>query len=72
MSEEKKFKQAIEEGEQYFVNFGGKILQVNVASTGYDYVEAEVIDRDETPEAMELKGRKWIIHFAALIVRKRI
>ncbi|MGW8184835.1 MAG: hypothetical protein ACWGHO_01855 [Candidatus Moraniibacteriota bacterium] len=71
MSEEKKFKQAIEEGEQYYVNFGGKILEVDIVAMGYDYVEAEVIDRDETPEAMELKGRKWIIHFAALIVRKK-
>ena len=71
MTEEKNFKQVVEEGEQYFINFGGKTLQVNIVAMGYDYVEAEVIDPDETPEAMELKGRKWIIHITNLLIKKK-
>ena len=71
MTGEKNFKQIIKEGEQHFVNLGGKILEVNIADMGYDYVEMEVIDSDKTPEVMELKGKKWLIHFTALIVRKK-
>jgi len=71
MTGEKKFKQIIKEGEQHFVSFGGKILEVSIISMGYDYVEVEVIDPDKTLEATELKGKKWLIYFAALIVRKK-
>jgi hypothetical protein len=63
--------QIVRDEEECFVNFGEKLLKVKVHKIGYDYATVEVIDPNETPEAMELKGKTWVVHFNVLMIRKK-
>lgn len=72
MTEKKSFEQVLGEGEKYFMICGEKLVEVGIFNIGYDYAEVEIIDPDESPEVMELKGKRWIIYFSNLMIRKRV